>query len=394
MTEITTVFDADNHYYEPMDAFTRYIEPEFKRRCMMWAEVNGRQMLLVGGKINRFIPNPTFDMLSAPGSLEQYFRGRNPKGDSVKDLFGELLPCDPAYRDRDIRLKTMDSLNVEGALFFPTLAVGMEQALSDDVPAAQAAFRAFNRWLEEDWGFAYENRIFSTPYIVLSDVDNAVAELEWALDRDARVVLVGTGPVRTDEGLKSPGDPRFDPFWARVQESGVTIVYHGGANAYYDLITMWGEKSEMEAHKFEPLRQALSHDAVADTFAALILHGVMDRFPNIRFATVETGANWVRPLLKRFGKIYGQTPSMFTNNPVEQFKKNVWVSPFYEDDLDLLRDTLGADRLMLGSDWPHTEGMADPFTFITDLTEAGFSPDEQQLIMYDNCKSLTVRRPA
>ena len=85
MTEITTVFDADNHYYEALDAFTRYIEPEFKRRCMMWAEVNGRQMLLVGGKINRFIPNPTFDMLSAPGSLEQYFRGRNPKGDSVKE---------------------------------------------------------------------------------------------------------------------------------------------------------------------------------------------------------------------------------------------------------------------------------------------------------------------
>jgi predicted TIM-barrel fold metal-dependent hydrolase len=85
---------------------------------------------------------------------------------------------------------------------------------------------------------------------------------------------------------------------------------------------------------------------------------------------------------------------MFANNPVEQFKQNVWVSPFYEDDLDLLRDTLGADRLMLGSDWPHTEGMADPFTFITDLTEAGFTADEQQLIMYDNCKSLTVRRPA
>ena len=162
MTEITTVFDADNHYYEPIDAFTRYIEPEFKRRCMQWAEVNGRQMLLVGGKINRFIPNPTFDMLSAPGSLEQYFRGRNPKGDSVKDLFGELLPCDPAYRDREIRLKTMDSLNTEGALFFPTLAVGMEQALSDDLPAAQAAFRAFNRWMDEDWGFAYEDRMSTT----------------------------------------------------------------------------------------------------------------------------------------------------------------------------------------------------------------------------------------
>ena len=390
---ITSVFDADNHYYEALDAFTRYIEPEYRHRCMQWAEVNGKQMLLVGGKINRFIPNPTFDRLSAPGSLEQYFRGRNPKGDSVKDLFGDLEPCDPSYRDRDIRVKVMSDMHIDGALFFPTLAVGMENALHDDLPAAQAAFRAFNRWLDEDWGFAYKETIFATPVMVLGDIDNAVSQLEWALDRDARCVLVGTGPVRTTEGLKSPADPRFDPFWARVQEAGVTVVYHGGANAYYDLITMWGEKSEMEAHKFEPLRQALSHDAVADTFAALILHGLMDRFPRIRFATVETGANWVRPLLKRMKKIYSQAPSMFANNPVEQFKQNVWVSPFYEDELDQLRDVMGADRLMLGSDWPHTEGLADPFTFIGDLTDAGFTEAEQQLIMHDNCASLVVRRP-
>jgi predicted TIM-barrel fold metal-dependent hydrolase len=393
MTEFTKVFDADNHYYEPLDAFTRHIEPEFRHRCMQWAEVNGRQVLLVGGKINRFIPNPTFDMLSAPGSLEEYFRGNNPEGASVKELFGDLEPCDPAYRDRDIRLKVMDDLGVDGALFFPTLAVGMEQALGNDLPAVRAAFRAFNKWMEEDWGFAYKERIFATPYITLSDLDNALSQLEWALERDARVILIGTGPINTLEGYKSPADPRFDPFWARVQESGVTVAYHGGANAYYDLITMWGEKSEMEAHKFEPLRQALSHDAVADTFAAIILHGLLDRFPNLRFATIETGADWVAPLLKRMGKAYGQNPAMFKESPVEQFRRNVWVSPFYENDLGKLRDIMSADHLLLGSDWPHTEGLADPKSFTRDLDEAGFTADEQQLIMYDNCKTLTVRRP-
>jgi predicted TIM-barrel fold metal-dependent hydrolase len=85
---------------------------------------------------------------------------------------------------------------------------------------------------------------------------------------------------------------------------------------------------------------------------------------------------------------------MFANHPAEQFKRNVWVSPFYEDELDQLRDVMGADKLMLGSDWPHTEGLADPFTFIDDLTQAGFTEGEQQLIMHDNCASLVVRRPA
>ena len=360
---------------------------------MQWADVNGRKMLLVGGKINRFIPNPTFDMLSAPGSLEEYFRGNNPKGESVKDLFGELLPCDPAYRDREIRLKTMDSLGIEGALFFPTLGVGMEQALAHDLPAAQAAFRAFNRWLDDDWGFAHEDRIFGVPYITLSDLDNAIAELEWVLERDARCVIIQTGPVSTPEGFKSPADPRFDPFWARVQESGIGITYHGGANAYGNLITMWGEGAEMEAHRFEPLRMALSHDAVADTFAAIILHGLLDRFPHLRFATIETGADWVAPLLKRFGKLYSQTPMAFRENPVEQFKRNVWVSPFYENDLDKLRDIMSADHLLLGSDWPHTEGLVDPLSFTRDLDDAGFTADEQQLIMYTNGKEFVVRQP-
>jgi predicted TIM-barrel fold metal-dependent hydrolase len=387
-------FDADNHYYEALDAFTRHIEPQYAKRAMQWAELNGRQVLLVGGKVNRFIPNPTFDKLSAPGSLEQYFRGNNPKGESVKELFGDLEPCDPAYRDREIRLKTMDQLGIEGALFFPTLGVGMEQALKHDLPAMMAAFRAFNRWLDEDWGFAYEERIFAVPYLTLADLDNALAELEWVLERDARAVLIQTGPVNTAEGYKSPADPRFDPFWARVQEAGVTVVFHGGGNAYMDLVTMWGEPAEMEAHKFEPLRMALSHDAVADTFAALILHGLLHRYPHLRFAAIETGADWVAPLLKRLGKLYSQTPQAFPEDPREVFRRNVWVSPFYENDLGALRSIMGADHLLLGSDWPHTEGLADPLSFTRDLTEAGYSEEEQRMIMHDNCKGLVQRQPA
>jgi hypothetical protein len=60
------LFDADNHYYEALDAFTRHVEPGFEKRCMQWAEVSGRTRLLVGGRVNRFIPNPTFGYWSRP----------------------------------------------------------------------------------------------------------------------------------------------------------------------------------------------------------------------------------------------------------------------------------------------------------------------------------------
>ena len=85
-------FDCDNHYYEAIDAFTRHAEKGMASRTMQWAEINGRQRLLVGGKVNRFIPNPTWDPISKPGALDEYFRGRNPKGAGIRELFGGLDP--------------------------------------------------------------------------------------------------------------------------------------------------------------------------------------------------------------------------------------------------------------------------------------------------------------
>ena len=149
------LFDADNHYYEATDAFTRHIDPAMRKRCMQWADVDGKRRLLVGGKVNRFIPNPTFDPIARPGSLEDYFRGRNEDGVDMKTMFGDLDPIaeHPGYRERDARLALLDEQGMDGALLFPTLGVGMQEALARDVPALHAAFTAFNRWLDEDWGF-------------------------------------------------------------------------------------------------------------------------------------------------------------------------------------------------------------------------------------------------
>ena len=128
-------FDADHHYYEHEDAFIRHIDPRMKRRAMDWAVVNGKKRLLVGGKINSFIPNPTFDPVAKPGILDEYFRGKNPDGKGIIELFGELDPINPAFRDRDARIKLLDTQGLEGCWMFPTLAVGMETALQDDPEA-------------------------------------------------------------------------------------------------------------------------------------------------------------------------------------------------------------------------------------------------------------------
>jgi predicted TIM-barrel fold metal-dependent hydrolase len=387
------LFDGDNHYYEAEDAFTRHIDRKMRRRCMDWAVVNGRKELLVAGKVNRFIPNPTFDPVARPGCLDAYYQGKNQAGLSIRDAFGALEPIHPAYRDRDERLKIMDAQGLEGAFFFPTLGVGMEEALIDDPPAVVAAFRAFNRWLAEDWGFAYRERIFAAPYLTLVDLDAAVDELEWVLAQDVRVAVMRSAPVRVPGRSRSPADPCFDAFWARVAEAGITIAFHGGDAGYGRYFADWGEGGNVESFKVSGWKNVIGGTrAPFDCFAALVSHGLFARHPNLRIASVEMGSNWVPWLLQSFRRAWGIDPNAFPEPPVDTFQRHVWVSPFHEDDVALLRELVGADRLLMGSDWPHAEGLPEPKDYVREL--GSFAAPEVRAVMHDNAAALAQRRPA
>ena len=387
-------FDCDNHYYEAVDAFTRYLEPAYRKRGMQWAQVDGKTRLLVGGRVNKFIPNPTFDPVAAPGVMDEYFRGRNPKGADPGKLFGELERIRPEYRDRDARLNLMDTQGMAGCILLPTLGVGMEQALAHDLPALTAAFRAFNRWLAEDWGFAYRERIFAAPYITLADPDNAARELAWALERDARFVVMVGGPVTTAYGMRSPADELFDPFWRLADEAGITVCYHGGETGYTKYLADWGESDTTEAFRATAFRGLASPDPTQDTIASHLARGLFHRHPNLRVASIETGSAWVFHLFEKLTKTYGQVPHLFPEDPRDTFRRHVWVSPFYEDDLAALLALLGPGHIVMGSDYPHVEGLAEPASYIKDLQNFGYTPEQCQAVMRDNGLALATRRPA
>ena len=379
-------FDADNHYYEATDAFTRHIPDDMARRCMQWAELGGKQRLLVGGKVNSFIPNPTFDPVSKPGALDMYFRGKVAGGD-IRAMFGELDPLPAEYHDRDARLALMDTQGLDGAFFFPTLGVGMEEALRHDVVALCAAFSAFNRWLDDDWGFAYRNRIYGAPYITLADPEWALRELEWAIERGVRVIVMRTAPVPTSTGgTRSPGDAVYDPFWAKAADAGVVAAFHSGDAGYGRYIDDWEPTGDFKAFQFSPMRTITSDRAPFDMFAALVCHGVFTRHPGLRVAAIESGSEWVAPLIKKLEKAYAQGPHAFGGDPVEQLREHLWVAPFYEDDIRLLADSIGVDHVLFGSDFPHAEGLADPLAFVNDLP--GFTDAEVHQVMRSNALAL------
>ncbi len=385
-------FDADNHYYEAEDAFIRHIEPAMQKRCMQWAEIDGKKRFVVGGRVNKFIPNPTFDPIAKPGSLEAYFRGKNVDGGAdLGEMFGDLDPLDdhPGYRDRAARLELMDRQGLESVLLFPTLGVGMQEALKRDIPALHAAFTAFNSWLDEDWGFDRgDGRIYAAPFLTMADPGLAVAELERVLGMGARLVCTVPGPIPTPQGYQSPGMPDYDPIWARLQEAGVPLAIHAGLGGTAQYGKIWEpSRGQFEGFRHSPFPVvAFADRTIADTLAAILCHGVLDRFPDLRLVTIENGAMWVPDLLRNLAAGHGKMPFAFRRHPVEAFKENVWVSPFFEDDMEMLRDVIGVDRLVFGSDFPHAEGLPEPTDYVKDI--AGFSPAEVRQVMRENIIGL------
>ena len=134
------LFDADNHYYESTDAFTRHLDPALARRAVEWAEVRGKQRLLVGGRVNNFIPNPTFDPVGKPGALMDFYLGTEAGGRSFAERIRDVEPLSlhPEYQDRDARLAVMDDQGMEACWLFPTLGVGVEHSLDARVPVGDA----------------------------------------------------------------------------------------------------------------------------------------------------------------------------------------------------------------------------------------------------------------
>ena len=381
-------FDADSHYYEAQDALTRHLPREWRRRGPKWAEINGRPRLLLGDRVYNYIPNPTFDPVARPGCMHDYYAAKM-VGVDFKEAMGELEPIRAEYRDRDARLKVMDAQGVGASWLFPTLAVTIEVSYQHDVEAFLATLRAFNRWLEEDWGFAYQDRIFSAPVISLSDPDWAVAEIEWCIERGARLVSLRNGPVYTRTGTTSPGAPEFDPFWARVQEANLVVAPHAGDDGYDFLGKMWEPWDDYSGFSVTPLRKAVtSQRAVPDFFAALVCHRVFERFPRLRVASIENGASWVAPLLVRLFRGHAQTKGYYRTNPVDQFNEHIWVTPFWEDNIDDLSTHIPAERIIFGSDWPHVEGVVNPLDFLAAVKN--FSAEDRRRIMRDNVAELTA----
>lgn len=381
--------DADGHYYETDDCFSRHIESRFKDQTIRVERgSDGLGRVYLRGK-RTFMSVMPGDYASAPGALQGLFVGGVSEGFSHREVV--TAKDYPEFIEKSARLARMDEQGVEATIMLPTLGVSVEYEMRDDVELTYASLRAFNRWLEEDWGYGHDGRIFSVPMLSLLDIDEAVKELNRVIDAGARLVHLCPGPIAG----RSPADPLFDPFWATTADAGVPVVLHvsnSGYNHFYG--THWSENGDNPSHAQSPLQWALCNTErpVVDTLLALTLHNLFGRHPGVKIISIENGSNWLKALYKTIDKaaalgrrgpmIGGKLP----DHPSEALAEHLWVSPFPEDDIIELMGTVGSDHILFGSDYPHPEGLREPRDYVSRL--ATCDPRTARRVLRDNTAEL------
>jgi predicted TIM-barrel fold metal-dependent hydrolase len=361
------IFDCDTHCYETRDAFTRYLPKAYQDRAISPFTNNvGNEVILAGHRVATFNSEQGlgFDMAYRPGTLKEMLKQMD-SGNPEETYQPE--PVRREYLEREPRLNVLEEQGVERCVLFPAgMALAAEHYV-DDTDALYANLVSFNRWYNETWGFNFDDRIYATALLSLRDLKQGVALTEAIIEMGAKVVLLPTGPAYG----RSPGDPYFDPIWSRLNEAGVTVALHIMPFWYFTAISpAWGFEQDPAAWHMSAWQwmNVYGERPVVDTLSALIFDNLFGRFPNIRILVSEHGASWVPHTLSHMDKSRGMGRNgpwkggKLKDRPSRIFREFVRVAPYPEDDIPKIVAELGGDAscLVMGSDFPHAEGIAEP----------------------------------
>ncbi len=337
------LIDADSHITEPADVWTsrvpaRYVEdvPKVVRTD------EGKDVWLLGGVVICTVGSTsTAGFPGAPAA--------RPK------VFDELHP---GSYDAAARLRYMDEAGIWAQLLYPNVGgFGSQMFRTVRDPVVQRlCIEAYNDFLHE-WASADPRRLITVCSVPFWDVAASVAEVERAAGMGFRGVLFTGEPQRFR--LPTLGDPSWDPLWAAARDAGLPVHFHigGGEDNIQDLMTP---------------RRASHGAAGAEAYAAtnlfmkngiqcadLITSGVLARFPELRFVSVESGIGWLPFVLEvaDYSYLGASSASRVSSDgllPSELFRRQVYATFWFEHIAPThLLDELPIDNLLFETDFPH-----------------------------------------
>jgi predicted TIM-barrel fold metal-dependent hydrolase len=283
------------------------------------------------------------------------------------------------------RLADMDADGIHAQLLYPSVCEEGARMFGDDRTLQLACVRAYNEWLLE-FCAAAPGRLFGHAVMPATGVTDAVAELEWALARGYRGVLVSTFPSGRVEPSRDD-----DAFWARAAEAQIPVALHIGS---------FHADGPVTERRFEPeavLPRASISKSGANTVplvARLVFSGLFERLPALRVLLVEANVGWIPAMLEQTDDMFlryrwfTQTAAQLPTMPSRVFHRNFWAT-FMVDTVGMeLRHRLNVDHLMWSTDYPHT-GTDWPNSRVTiERVFAGVPADEVRRMLHGNCKRL------
>jgi len=172
----------------------------------------------------------------------------------------------------------------------------------------------------------------------------------------------------------------------------VTVVVHAGDSGVSSEGYAVDGFAATFSGAFKPsLKNFAIERAVHDFLLSMVLANHFRKFPNLRVASVENGAEFLPDLFRKLRSVDKKMRGWFDDDPVEVFRRHIWINPFWEDDLASVVEWMGADRVLFGSDWPHIEGMPQPLDYLREAK--ALDADGQRQVLHDNVQDLTRLRP-
>ena len=346
--------DVDQHLFESRTTWCEYIDPAHRADALSITDDEAGWPWLTwrGSRLTPLeVPIPERSTLIGDDRL------RRLRGERAPASFEESVP--DAYRLPGARLASLDAFGIDAAVLFPNYGLLWEQRLASDREVQRANAWAYNRFAA---GVCAEGdgRLFGVAHVMLHDPAWAVEEIRRVRAEGVRLAMIAPAPV---DG-KPLSHPDFDPVWAACSREGVAPVFHV-SEFESPLHPAWREGEQEDGEQlFDSIFLYL---APAVALANLILHGVLERFPDLRIGVVELTASWVPSFLLHldgasdfYTQRHGEPFRKLAERPSQYFLRQVRVAALPYEMPNRLVPKVGDDTFMIGSDWPHAEGVADP----------------------------------
>lgn len=350
------VIDADGHVMEPDGMWAEYIDPAYRDRAPRRAAADGMAwapLVIDGVPIYRHYPD----------ELVAAFQ------EAIDRHYGRYAA---SGFDAPSQLVAMDDQGIAEAWLYPSLGLGVLAIDGQDPDLALAIARAYNRWIAD---FCSEDRSRLHPVAIASlhAPDAVAAELEWVAGLGVRAVTVRPNPVAG----RHLGHPELDGFWSACDALDLAVGIHEGCHTRLPAAGSDRFTSHFAMHTCcHPMEQMMA-------FVALVEGGVLERHPHLRVAFLEAGCGWLPYLLHRMDEEYElwrfQVPQV-RRPPSEYFARQCYVGiEGSEPGLDRVVETVGADRLLFASDYPHPDhGLGEA---LEELRKAPISDDARAQIL-------------